>query len=90
MFLRPCAVLNGAVYRHLSDVRCPEPRMPRWLDYPSCLAQVSDISIAVREGTDAVMLSGESAYGKFPYKVRRGGSATLAVRRCAAECGGLC
>eukprot|EP00873_Tetraselmis_striata_P009379 jgi/Tetstr1/429643/TSEL_019541.t1 len=31
-------------------------------------AEVSDISIAVREGTDAVMLSGESAYGKFPYK----------------------
>ena len=30
--------------------------------------QVSDIAIAVREGTDAVMLSGESAYGKFPYK----------------------
>ena len=30
--------------------------------------QVSDIAIAVREGTDAIMLSGESAYGKFPYK----------------------
>lgn len=30
--------------------------------------QVSDIAIAVREGTDAVMLSGESAYGQFPYK----------------------
>lgn len=30
--------------------------------------QVSDIAIAVREGTDAVMLSGESAYGAFPYK----------------------
>lgn len=29
---------------------------------------MSDISIAVREGTDAVMLSGESAYGAFPYK----------------------
>lgn len=32
------------------------------------LSQVSDIAIAVREGTDAVMLSGESAYGQFPYK----------------------
>ncbi len=29
---------------------------------------MSDIAIAVREGTDAIMLSGESAYGKFPYK----------------------
>jgi len=31
-------------------------------------AEVSDIAIAVREGTDATMLSGESAYGKFPFK----------------------
>ena len=31
-------------------------------------AEVSDISIAVREGTDAIMLSGESAYGSFPFK----------------------
>ncbi|KAG0462114.1 hypothetical protein HPP92_020590 [Vanilla planifolia] len=31
-------------------------------------AEVSDIAIAVREGTDGIMLSGETAHGKFPIK----------------------
>ncbi|XP_024022342.1 plastidial pyruvate kinase 2 [Morus notabilis] len=50
-------------------------------------AEVSDIAIAVREGADAVMLSGETAHGKFPLKAAKV-MHTVALRTEATITGG--
>lgn len=50
-------------------------------------AEVSDIAIAVREGADAVMLSGETAHGKFPLKAVKV-MHTVALRTEASLVGG--
>ncbi|XP_077212624.1 plastidial pyruvate kinase 2-like [Tasmannia lanceolata] len=50
-------------------------------------AEVSDIAIAVREGADAVMLSGETAHGKFPLKALKV-MHTVALRTEATMVGG--
>lgn len=48
-------------------------------------AEVSDISIAVREGTDAVMLSGETAYGAHPLKSMQ--TMSIVAKRTEYRCG---
>ncbi|KAJ7974107.1 Pyruvate kinase [Quillaja saponaria] len=50
-------------------------------------AEVSDIAIAVREGADAIMLSGETAHGKFPLKAVKV-MHTVALRTEATISGG--
>jgi pyruvate kinase len=47
-------------------------------------AEVSDISIAVREGTDAIMLSGETAYGAFPMKSVQ--TMSIVAKRTESRC----
>ncbi|XP_057446138.1 plastidial pyruvate kinase 2-like isoform X2 [Lotus japonicus] len=50
-------------------------------------AEVSDIAIAVREGSDGIMLSGETAHGKFPLKAVKV-MHTVALRTEATISGG--
>ncbi|EEC71813.1 hypothetical protein OsI_04452 [Oryza sativa Indica Group] len=50
-------------------------------------AEVSDIAIAVREGSDGIMLSGETAHGKFPLKAVKV-MHTVALRTEATMSGG--
>ncbi|CAN6564837.1 unnamed protein product [Malus baccata var. baccata] len=50
-------------------------------------AEVSDIAIAVREGSDGIMLSGETAHGKFPLKAVKV-MHTVALRTEATILGG--
>ncbi|XP_052725734.1 pyruvate kinase isozyme G, chloroplastic isoform X4 [Vigna angularis] len=53
-------------------------------------AEVSDIAIAVRQGADAIMLSGETAHGKFPLKAVKVMHTVALRNESSVESGAAC